>query len=301
MRVQRSVGAWTRYGREEGLEDAVQRQIDRCLHEDIPGGPAAYATASLEDRTPALRGCIDDALQALAAPGQQIVQPEPGRVRMLGVGVDRLGVCHSQPPGRGDGHLDLRPSGRRVAMCEGLVRPAHRHGRLTVVDRGRRRDAGQADRAWEGGVFGFMPPTPGESQAGVTRGAGTGLGLSSWTYDRPPVYLASWHKSVFIALVVISNLDAATFKAATASDDDAEVIERFVASELKWNKRFAASDFPAWLSDTKKSIKEVRRISRGPGSCDGKFESMFAKESEDLPPVEPLSELAAMFPGKGKR
>ena len=80
-------------------------------------------------------------------------------------------------------------------------------------------DSGQADRAWDAGVFGFMPPAPGESQAGVTRGAGTGLGLSSWTYDRPPVQLASWHKSVFVALVVVSNLDAATFKAATTAID----------------------------------------------------------------------------------
>ena len=80
-------------------------------------------------------------------------------------------------------------------------------------------DPGQADRAWLSGVFGFIPPAPGEQPAGVTRGTGTGLGLSSWTYDRPPVHLASWHKSVFVALVVVSNLDAATFKAATAAVD----------------------------------------------------------------------------------
>jgi len=80
-------------------------------------------------------------------------------------------------------------------------------------------DPGQADRAWNAGVFGFMPPAPGELPAGVTRGTGTGLGLSSWTYDRPPVRLACWHKSVFIALVVVGNLDAATFKAATTAID----------------------------------------------------------------------------------
>jgi len=80
-------------------------------------------------------------------------------------------------------------------------------------------DAGQADRAWEAGVFGFMPPAPGELPAGVTRGTGTGLGLSSWTYDRPPVRLACWHKSVFVTLVVVSNLDAATFKTATTAID----------------------------------------------------------------------------------
>ena len=80
-------------------------------------------------------------------------------------------------------------------------------------------DSGQADRAWDTGVFGFIPPSPGELPSGVTRGTGTGLGLSSWTYDRPPVRLASWHKSVFVALVVVTNLDAATFKAATTAVD----------------------------------------------------------------------------------
>ena len=80
-------------------------------------------------------------------------------------------------------------------------------------------DPGQADRAWNTGVFGFMPPAPGELPAGLTSGIGTTLGLSSWTYDRPPVHLASWRKSVFVALVVVSNLDPATFKAATAAID----------------------------------------------------------------------------------
>jgi hypothetical protein len=80
-------------------------------------------------------------------------------------------------------------------------------------------DPGQADRAWNAGVFGFVPPAPGELPSGVTRGSGTGLGLSSWTYDRAPVHLASWHKSVFVALVVVSNLDAATFKTATTAID----------------------------------------------------------------------------------
>ena len=80
-------------------------------------------------------------------------------------------------------------------------------------------DAGQADRAWGSGVFGFAPPASGEILAGVTRGNDTGLGLSSWVYDRPPVRLASWHKSVFVALVVVSNLDPATFKGATTAVD----------------------------------------------------------------------------------
>ncbi|MHB8589804.1 MAG: hypothetical protein ACYDA0_13295 [Candidatus Dormibacteraceae bacterium] len=80
-------------------------------------------------------------------------------------------------------------------------------------------DPGQADRAWNAGVFGFMPPAPGELPAGVTSGTGTGLGLSSWTFDRAPARLACWRRSVFVALVVAGNLDSATFKAATVAVD----------------------------------------------------------------------------------
>ena len=80
-------------------------------------------------------------------------------------------------------------------------------------------DAAQADRAWGSGVFGFVPPAPGEILPGVVRGTDTGLGLSSWTYDRANIRLASWHKSVFIALVIVSNLDAAAFKATTVAID----------------------------------------------------------------------------------
>jgi hypothetical protein len=80
-------------------------------------------------------------------------------------------------------------------------------------------DSGQADRAWESGVFGFTPPPPAEIVPGLTRGAGTGLGLSSFSYERPSVRLACWHRSVFVALVVVSNLDLNTFKAATAAVD----------------------------------------------------------------------------------
>jgi hypothetical protein len=80
-------------------------------------------------------------------------------------------------------------------------------------------DSGQADRAWASGAFGFVPPAPGEILTGVTRGSATGLGLSSWTYDRAPIRLACWHKSVFVAIVVAGNLDATSFKAATAAID----------------------------------------------------------------------------------
>jgi hypothetical protein len=80
-------------------------------------------------------------------------------------------------------------------------------------------DTGEADRAWESGVFGFIPPAPGELPPGISRGTATGLGLSSWTADRAPVRLACWHRSVFVALVVATNLDVTTFKSATAAVD----------------------------------------------------------------------------------
>ena len=80
-------------------------------------------------------------------------------------------------------------------------------------------DASQADRAWQAGVFGFAPPAPGQLSPGLVAGTRTGLGLSSFTYDRPPVRLACWRRSVFVAMVVVSNLDPNTFAAATAAID----------------------------------------------------------------------------------
>jgi hypothetical protein len=80
-------------------------------------------------------------------------------------------------------------------------------------------DDGEADRAWQAGVFGFVPPPTGQLSTGLTRGAGTGLGGSSFVYDRPSVRLASWRRSVFIALVVVSNLDLNAFHAATGAVD----------------------------------------------------------------------------------
>src|SRR5690348_8950901 len=59
-------------------------------------------------------------------------------------------------------------------------------------------DEGAADRAWQAGVFGFVPPPPGLVSPGLTRGASTGLGPSSFVYDRPPAQLASWRRSVFV-------------------------------------------------------------------------------------------------------
>ena len=54
---------------------------------------------------------------------------------------------------------------------------------------------------------------------GRSQGAATGLGLSSFTYVRGSVRLACWHRSVFVALIVLSNLDPAVFPAATAAVD----------------------------------------------------------------------------------
>jgi hypothetical protein len=80
-------------------------------------------------------------------------------------------------------------------------------------------DEGEADRAWQAGVFGFAPPPPGQVSPGLTRGATTGLGASSFVYDRPPVRLASWRRSVFVGLVVVSNLDVNAFHVATGAVD----------------------------------------------------------------------------------
>jgi hypothetical protein len=77
-------------------------------------------------------------------------------------------------------------------------------------------DDGQADRAWQAGLFGFIPPAPAQLQAGMTRGAATGLGLSSFTYERPTVRLATWRRGFYVALVIATNLDLNTYKAATA-------------------------------------------------------------------------------------
>jgi len=80
-------------------------------------------------------------------------------------------------------------------------------------------DEGEADRAWQSGVFDFQPPPPNLLTPGLTRGPATGLGISSFTYDRPSVRLASWRRSMFVVLVVVSNLDLNAFKAATAAID----------------------------------------------------------------------------------
>ena len=78
-------------------------------------------------------------------------------------------------------------------------------------------DSGQADRAWQAGILGFAPPAPSEQPPGVTRGVSTGLGDSSWIYAQAPVQMAVWRKNVFVAVVVFTNLDAASFKAGAAA------------------------------------------------------------------------------------
>ncbi len=80
-------------------------------------------------------------------------------------------------------------------------------------------DESRADRAWQAGVLGFVPPPPGQLTPGLALGTSTGLGPSSFTYDRPSVRLACWRHGVFVAVVVVSNFDLTTFKAATAAVD----------------------------------------------------------------------------------
>ena len=78
-------------------------------------------------------------------------------------------------------------------------------------------DAGQAERAWGAGILGFVPPASDQITPGLLRGTGTGLGASSWTYNRPSVLIACWRRSVFVSLLVVTNLDAATFKSVTSA------------------------------------------------------------------------------------
>ena len=80
-------------------------------------------------------------------------------------------------------------------------------------------EEGQADRAWKAGILDFPPPAPGDRPPGVTRGKDTGLGESAWAYHNAPVTLASWRRSVFVALVVVTILDDTAFRAATAAVD----------------------------------------------------------------------------------
>ena len=80
-------------------------------------------------------------------------------------------------------------------------------------------DQGQAERAWAAGVLGFATPAPDEVAPGILRGSGTGLGLSSWTYTSTTARLACWQRSVFVSLVVLTNLDQGAYKAVTAAID----------------------------------------------------------------------------------
>ena len=80
-------------------------------------------------------------------------------------------------------------------------------------------DEGQAQRAWGAGILGFVPPAPDQVAPGMVRGTGTGLSASSWTYASASVRLACWRRSVFASLLVLTNLNAAQFKAATVAID----------------------------------------------------------------------------------
>ena len=80
-------------------------------------------------------------------------------------------------------------------------------------------DEGQAERAWGSGILGFAPPAPDLLSPGLVRGIATGRGVSSWTYSRPSVQLACWRRSVFVSMVVLTNLDTTAFKSVTAAID----------------------------------------------------------------------------------
>jgi hypothetical protein len=80
-------------------------------------------------------------------------------------------------------------------------------------------DEGQAERAWAAGVLGFTTPPRDQVAPGILRGSGTGLGVSSWTYTSTQVRLACWQRSVFVSLLVLTNLDPGAYKAVTAAID----------------------------------------------------------------------------------
>jgi hypothetical protein len=80
-------------------------------------------------------------------------------------------------------------------------------------------DEGEAERAWGAGILGFVTPAPDEVAPGILRGSATGLGVSSWTYTGAQVRLACWRRSVFVSLVVVSNLDQSAYGAVTAAID----------------------------------------------------------------------------------
>jgi hypothetical protein len=80
-------------------------------------------------------------------------------------------------------------------------------------------DEGQAERAWGAGVLGFATPAPDQLAPGIQRGTTTGLGASSWTYTSTTVRLACWRRSVFVSLVILSNLDSGAYGAVTAAID----------------------------------------------------------------------------------
>jgi hypothetical protein len=64
-----------------------------------------------------------------------------------------------------------------------------------------------------------VPPAPDQVEPGLIRGTVTGLGISSWTFERPSVVLACWRRSVYVVLVIVANMQAADFKAVTAAID----------------------------------------------------------------------------------
>jgi hypothetical protein len=113
-----------------------------------------------------------------------------------------------------DGAISIAADGSAACTSELGVTPTFKAVATFVAVFG---DEGQAERAWESGVLGFVPPASDEVAPGLVRGTSTGLGVNAWTYNRPSVELACWRRSAYVSLVVLANLDPVAFKAVTAA------------------------------------------------------------------------------------
>jgi len=124
----------------------------------------------------------------LAPPGStstSSVSPSTRASPQIRLAVQQL-VVEVRPPARSRCHCPRRLLAT-LSWCS-FQRQIRRRLRCDI------RRLGASDRAWDQAVR-FRTARPREILPGAVRGSDTGLGLSSWTYDRSNIRLASWHKS----------------------------------------------------------------------------------------------------------